>query len=34
MKNIKGIIAEGTGEKPVETRETLLKKARDIDGKL
>ena len=34
MKNIKGIIAEGTGEKPVETRKTLLERARDIGRKL
>ena len=34
MKNIKGIVAEATGEKPVESRKALLKKARDIGRNL
>jgi multimeric flavodoxin WrbA len=34
MKNIKGIAAANTGEKPVETRYNLLKKARDYGRKL
>jgi len=34
MKNIKSIVAEGTGDKPVETRKALLKKARDTGRKL
>ncbi len=34
MKSIKGIAAENTGEKPVETRKALLKRARDAGRKL
>jgi multimeric flavodoxin WrbA len=34
MKNIKGIVAENTGEKPVVDRKSLLKKARDAGRKL
>lgn len=34
MKNIRGIAAENTGEKPVETRKALMKRARDIGAKL
>ena len=34
MKGIKEIVAEDTGEKPVETRRDLLKKAYNIGKKL
>jgi multimeric flavodoxin WrbA len=34
MKNIKGLVAENTGEKPVSSRKNLLKKAREIGKKL
>ncbi len=34
MKKIKGIAASNTGEKPVETRKNLLKKARDAGRNL
>ena len=34
MGNIEGVIAEVTGEKPMETRKTLLQRERDIGGKL
>jgi hypothetical protein len=34
MKGIKEIVAEDTGEKPVETRKDLLKRAREIGKKL
>jgi multimeric flavodoxin WrbA len=34
MKNIKEIVAENTGEKPVETRKDLLKRAHEIGKKL
>jgi len=34
MKNIKEIVAEDTGEKPVETRKDLLKKAHEIGMRL
>jgi hypothetical protein len=34
MKNIKSLVAEGTGDKPVEGNHALLRKARSIGRKL